>query len=207
MIYLVSVADSTESALKVAVKNVDGSICITMGAREKEFDLSPLKAGSIFNIKGIEYIVLEQFANKQTAIIHKELLSNSCAFYSGKNHIRNDWRASDIRRFLNGEYLKVLDTAFGRGRIIEHTVDLLSMDGLDDYGSSNDRVSLLTFDQYRKYRKVLGNLYKKWWLTTPDSTLSGESNLYAQYVNDLGDVRCARCDNIMGIRPFFIVQS
>ena len=51
---------------------------------------------------------------------------------------------------------------------------MLSLDGLEDYGTSIDDISLLTVNEYRKYRKILGsNLDNWWWLITPDSTPSG----------------------------------
>lgn len=62
---------------------------------------------------------------------------------------------------MNGKYLERIEKAFGQNRIIEHTVNLLSMDGTDEYGTSTDKVSLLTIDQYRKYR---GKFLVKIWI-------------------------------------------
>ena len=129
-----------------------------------------LKSGETFKVNKVECIVLEQLGRNQTAVIRKELLEDKKKFDSNNNN----WRISSIRGFLNGEYLEEIENVFGKDRIVEHTVDLLSLDGLDDYGTSNDKVSLLTIDQYRKYRKVLGeNLDNLWWLLTPNSTLRG----------------------------------
>ncbi|WP_342759498.1 DUF6273 domain-containing protein [Kineothrix sedimenti] len=163
--------------------------------------LSSVKPGDIINDK---YIVLEHFESGATAVIRKELLEKTMDFGDSNN----DWRSSNVRNYLNNEYLKDVEKEFGADSIVEHMVDLLSMDGLDDYGSSRDKISLLTIDQYRKYRKILGdNMKNWWWLATPDSTPSGWSTGYVRCVDSSGGV-CYDgyiCDG--GVRPFFILKS
>ena len=199
----INVINKAEKDLNVTVNNVGGNIQIII-TKKADTDLLALKAGETFNVNDVEYIVLEQLDGNQTAIIRKELLEDEMEFDSDNN----DWRTSSIRGFLNGEYLEEIRKAFGKERIVEHTVDLLSLDGLDDYGTSNDKVSLLTIDQYRKYRKVLGgNLDDWWWLITPDSTSSGESASYVLYVFSCGGVGYRDCVGGKGVRPFFILQS
>lgn len=84
---------------------------------------------------------------------------------------------------------------------------MLSLDGLDDYGISNDKVSLFTIDQYRKYRKVLVGDSGGWWLITPDSTPSGQSDSCVLYIDTDCCVSYFSCDRDLGVRPFFILQS
>lgn len=200
----VNVINKAENDLNVVVNNIDGGIQIIINTKKNEIDLLALKAGEIFKVDSVEYIVLEQLANNQTAIIRKELLEDTMEFDSDNNN----WKTSNIRKFLNEEYLEEIEKVFGKDRIVEHTVDLLSMDGLDDYGTSVDKVSLLTIDQYRKYRKVLGNnLDNWWWLITPDSTSSDASSRYVQCVLSDGCVDYCGCGFDVGVRPFFILQS
>lgn len=201
----VEVINRAEKDLSVIVNNVDGNIQIIIDKKNDTIDLLSLKAGEIFSIDNIEYIVLEQLANQQTAVIKKELLEDTMKFDSNNNN----WKTSSVRKLLNKEYLEKIEKAFGSDRIVEHTVDLLSLDGLDDYGISTDKVSLLTIDQYRKYRKVLGaNLNKPWWLVTPDSTSSGYSSSYVRFVCSGGGVGYCGCGwGALGVRPFFIIQS
>lgn len=199
----VNVINKAEKDLDVTVNNVDGNIQIIINTKA-DTDLLALKVGETFKVNDVEYIVLEQLDGNQTAIIRKELLEDKREFDSDNN----DWRTSSIREFLNGEYLKEIENAFGKDRIVEHTIDLLSLDGLDDYGTSNDKVSLLTIDQYRKYRKVLGeNMDNWWWLVTPDSTPAGDSTHYVQGVCFGGGVSYGGCGYSGGVRPFFILQS
>ena len=199
----VNVINKAENDLNVTVNNVGGEIQIII-EQKSNIDLLSLKAGDTFKVN-VEYIVLEQFVGNKTAIIRKELLKDTMAF-DGDN---NNWKTSDIREFLNKDYLEEIKEAFGKDKIVEHTVDLLSLDGLDDYGTSTDKVSLLTIDQYRKYRKVIGgNLDNYWWLVTPDSTSSDSSAHCVRCVRSFGRVGCGGCRwDDSGVRPFFILQS
>lgn len=200
----VNIINKAENELDVVINNIDGSIQIIIDTKKNEIDLLALKAGEMFKVDDVEYIVLEQLDGNQTAIIRKDLLENTMKFDSDDNN----WKTSSMREFLNNKYLEEIEKAFGKDRIVEHTIDLLSMDGLDDYGISIDKVSLLTIDQYRKYRKVLGkNINNWWWLITPDSTSSGWSARCVRYVNSDGFVGYGGCDYDGGVRPFFILKS
>lgn len=199
----IHVINNAGKDLDVIVNNTNGNIQIIINTKKSDIDLLALKAKNIFSVNNVEYIVLEQLSGNKTAVIRKELLGNNMKF--GDN---NNWKTSDVRRKLNGEYLREIEEAFGKDRIVEHTVDLLSLDGLDDYGTSVDKVSLLTIDQYRKYRKILGdNMKYPWWLVTPDSIPSGHPSNCVQCVGSNGDVGCCDFDYDGGVRPFFIIQS
>lgn len=202
----VNVINKAEKDLNITINNLeDGTIQIIINPLKKNIDLLSLNQGDIFVENGVEYIVLEQLENNQTAVIRKELLNDTMKFDSDNNN----WCTSSIRKFLNEKYIEELENVFGEKRIVEHSVNLLSLDGLDDYGTSNDKVSLLTIDLYRKYRKFLGNnMDNSWWLATPDSTVSGYGASYVQCVDSDGCVGCNDCEWIDGgVRPFFILQS
>lgn len=163
--------------------------------------LSSVKVGDVINDR---YIVLEHFEDGTTAVIRKDLLADTMEF----GDCNNDWRESNIRKYLNSDYLKEIEKEFGVDNIVEHTTNLLSMDGLDDYGTCRDRIRLLDIDQYRKYRKVLGkNMDNWWWLLTPDSTPSGWSARYVRYVDGSGRVGCLGYVYSGSVRPFCILKS
>lgn len=200
----VNVINKAEKDLNVTVSNVDGSIQVIISSKKSDVNILALNAGDTFNVDGVEYIVLEQLDRNQTAIIRKELLEDEKEFDSNDNN----WKTSSIRNFLNEEYLKEIEKSFGKDKIVEHTVDLLSLDGLNDYGTSTDKVSMLTIDQYRKYRKVLGeNMDNWWWLITPNSTSSGWSTHCVRCVHSDGYVGYGGCGCDGGVRPFFILKS
>lgn len=198
----VNVINNVGKDVLITVNNKDGNTQIIIDLANNKVELSTLLPGDTFKSNDVEYIVLEQFENGTTGIITKELLKDSMKFDSDNNN----WKTSNIRRKLNEEYLNEL--VFGEENIVEHTVDLLSLDGLNDYGTSKDKISLLTIDQYRKYRKILGEDKDNWWwLSTPNSTPTGYSSDFVQYVNSNGDVDCGWCGGVGGVRPFFILKS
>ena len=200
----VNVINNAGKDVVVTVNKENGNTKIVIDLAGNRVELSTLKPGEVFRSNNVEYIVLEQLENGSTAVIRKELLEDTMKFDSDNNN----WKISSIRRYLNGDYLKELNDVFGEDNIIEHTVNLLSLDGLDDYGISTDKVSLLNIDQYRKYRRVIGeNKDKWWWLLTPDSTPIGCGSGDVQCVRSDGDVDYDWCDNSGAVRPFFILKS
>lgn len=179
----VNVINKAGKEIVVTVNSKDGNTQIVIDLASNKIELSTLKAGDVFKMNDVEYIVLEQLNNDITVVIRKNFLEDEMKF----DDDNNNWKESSIRKFLNEDYLKKLCESFGENNIVEHTVNLLSLDGLDDYGTSIDKVSLLTIDQYRKYRKVIGeNKDTWWWLSTPDSTPSGYGADYVQYVGSNG---------------------
>lgn len=170
--------------------------------------LSSVKPGQVIkNAIGIEYIVLEHLDNGSTRIIRKDLLPERMKF----DDDNNNFSTSSLNKYLNDKYYREeVIPGFGDGTVVVHNVDLLSLDGLDDYGTCDTKVGLLTIDDYRRYRKncLKENMDSWWWLSTPDSTPSGYGGGYVQYVGGGGDVsyRGCGCWN-GGVRPDFALQS
>ncbi len=185
--------------VKVEVNN--GEIIITWIKSDKK--LSDLKAGDIFkDSNGTDYIVCEQFKNGITTVIRRYLLDEKMKFGD-----TNDWRKSDIREFLNGEYLKELEEQFGKDNIVEFERDLISLDGYDDYDKCRDKVSIMSVIDYMKYHKYIGNCENWYWLLTPDSTSSGYGDGGVRYADSNGRVVCGSFGYDRSVRPFFILKS
>lgn len=81
------------------------------------------------------------------------------------------------------------------------------MDGQTEYGHCKDRISLLTVDEYRKYRKLLPNMPKWWWLITPWSTPVNDYSTTIAIVSPSGDVGNYFYINDIGVRPVCIFSS
>lgn len=130
-------------------------------------------------------------------------LEDSAQF--GKN---NDYRSSYIREKLNNcELAKNLKVEFG-DRLVPISTNLLSLDGLDDYGAAeSDILALPTVDLYREYRKNIPCADGWWWLATPNSTPSGCCSGYVQVVDSNGNVGCGFSGGCYGVRPFCIIKS
>lgn len=198
----VNVINKAKEKVNVEVNEINGSIQIVIDVPPAGKELSSLKPGEVFNKNGTEYIVCEHFENGSTAIIRKECLEDGMEFGD-----TNNWAESGIRKFLNGQYLKNISDDFGRDNILDHEVDLLSLDGYDDYGRTTDKVSVLTVDKYRKYHKFIGNIDRWNWLATPDSTPSGTGASGVQVVDGSGYVDWHYSDCCYGVRPFFLLKS
>lgn len=119
----------------------------------------------------------------------------------------NDWRTSNIRKYLNEEFLKKMESEIGTGILIEFERNLLSLDGQTEYGTCDDKVSLLTVDEYRKYRKFIPNTDDWFWLISPLSTpCNGFKNSVA-VVAPSGNLNGGSCRGSLGVRPFCIFSS
>lgn len=119
----------------------------------------------------------------------------------------NDWRNSELRSYLNEAYLQKLEAEVGAENIIPFERDLLSLDGQTEYGSYEDKVSLLTVDEYRKYRSLLQNTGAWWWLITPWSTPCNGYHYTVAVVAPSGLIYGYDCNDYVGVRPFCIFNS
>lgn len=162
-------------------------------------ELRSCKEGSTVKIGAQEWQVLRHLENGGTFCIRKELLDNYRAFDRDNC---NDWKKSSLREYLNREYMEKLLSKIqadeGVEIILDTTQDLTTDDGLKDYGSSTDKVVLLTCEQYRKYRHLFDKLDDWWWLITADSTI----NHYARIVYTGGSLgNNNACSGYGGVRP------
>lgn len=147
-----------------------------------------------------KYVVVNRYVNGDTCIIRKETIKN---MEFGET---NNYSKSDLRKYLNTEYLKEIMNEFGEIEL--HTVDMLSMDGDDSYGKCKDLVSAMTFDRWRKYHKYIGNADCMEWLSTPNQTEKSNDTCCVRIVGSDGDVCCSDCGwGGGGVRPFFILKS
>ena len=128
--------------------------------------------------------------------------------YTEKFGDSNDWRESPLRNKLNNELYQKIVEELGADSLITIQTDLLSYDGLSDYGKCEDMCSLLTHDLYRNNRENIKNFEQYFWTCTPDSTPSGRGASYVRCVYSDGYVDCNHCDwSDRGVRPFFILKS
>lgn len=204
----VKIINKTRGKVNVGIEKINGNIQVIIDVSSKkeslitkERKLSMFAPGDVFEKNGVKYIVCEHLNSDFTAVVRKECLKECMKFGD-----INNWAKSDVRKFLNNEYLKNISVVFGWDNILPHEVDLLSLDGYDDYGKTIDKVSVLTIDRYRKYHKIIGNTRDNW-LSTPDSTPSGIGNYCVQHANNGGDINWNLSYSYSGVRPFFILKS
>lgn len=120
----------------------------------------------------------------------------------------NNWENSDLRDYLNEGFLEKIAAEIGLENIVPFERDLLSLDGQTEYGKCEDKVSLLTVDEYRKYRNLIPNTKDYWWwLVSPWSTPCNDYKRAVAVVSSAGDIRRNICDGNFGVRPVCIFSS
>ena len=164
--------------------------------------LSDIPSEETFKIGKYECIVLEK-SGDTTAVILKSLLRESEKF--GDN---NNYDGSDVDKICN-RFAEEIADIIGEENIVEHTIDLTSDDGLDDYGKIKRKMSLLTCAQYRRYVRILDKhkTDKWWWLATPYSTSAHDNVSWTKCVSPRGNIGNVNRNISGGVRPFCILKS
>ena len=158
--------------------------------------------GKVIELAGMDWLILDKTEKGYFAILNgfdeKERTFDSTS---------NNWITSKLRNELNARFLKKITDELGKDAVIEFDRDLLSMDGQTEYGHCKDKISFLTVDEYRKYRKLLTNMDKWWWLLTPWSTPVNDFSTTNTVVSPSGDVVRNYCFSVNGVRPACIFSS
>ena len=118
----------------------------------------------------------------------------------------NDWRKSTLRKYLNSDYMDELTPVF-KDALIKFKRDLTSDDGMTDYGTCEDYVSLISDDEYRKYRYQISNKDHSWWTLTPYSCLSSSSNSARYVISDGSRGNNGAGGGYIGVSPAFVLSS
>lgn len=164
--------------------------------------LAEIKIGELFKVADIEFI---KFAdeNGNTVAVARESVFNSTF---GNN---NNFATSRIKSRLESEILPKIEKSIGAENIVEHQVDLLSLDGDDKWGKVKCKISIPTFDFYRHNVKMFDKykLGKWWWLSTPDTTTKHYTDDWAVGVSPHGSFGSYYCCYSGWVRPFIIFVS
>lgn len=120
----------------------------------------------------------------------------------------SNWENSNLRDYLNEEFLEKIAAEIGLENIVPFERNLLSLDGQTEYGKCEDKVSLLTVDEYRKYRSLIPNTKDYWWwLVSPWSTPCNDYKRTVAVVSSAGNIINFSCSNDGGVRPVCIFSS
>ena len=158
--------------------------------------------GKVIELAGMDWLILDKTEKGYFAILNgfdeKERTFDSTS---------NNWITSKLRNELNARFLKKITDELGKDAVIEFDRDLLSMDGQTEYGHCKDKISFLTVDEYRKYRKLLPNIDKWWWLLTPWSTPVNDFSTTITVVSPSGVIISDDYCDLNGVRPVCIFSS
>lgn len=158
--------------------------------------------GKAIELAGMEWLILDKTENGYFAILN-DFDGKPRSFDSDSNN----WISSKLRKELNTNFLKKITDELGETAVVEFDRDLLSLDGQTEYGHCKDKISILTVDEYRKYRKFLPNMGGWWWLLTPWSTPANDYSTTIAVVSPWGCVGRSLYGNGVGVRPVCIFSS
>ena len=171
-------------------------------AEYKKQHMEKPEIGKTVEIAGMEWMILDKTEKGYFAVLNG---------FDGKERTfdsdSNNWISSRLREELNTKFLKKISDELGEDAVIGFDRDLLSLDGQTEYGHCEDKISLLTVDEYRKYRKLLPNMSKWWWLITPWSTPVNDYNSTLTVVSPSGYFSIDGCSYSGGVRPVCIFSS
>ena len=164
--------------------------------------LAEIKIGQTFKIADIEFI---KFADESG---HTIAVAKDSAFDSqfGDN---NNFSESRVKSRLESEILPKITEAVGAENIVEHEVDLLSLDGDDKWGKAKCKISIPTFDFYRHNVKIFDKYpMADWWrLATPYTTTKHYNDYWVLCVSPRGSICYRNYNDVYGVRPFMIFVS
>lgn len=194
-------ANLTMKVLQEQINELRNEVAILKATSKANKIPSGLKVGDTFELAGLTWTILDITEDGYKCIAGQ--LEDSMIF----DNASNDWKSSSLRKYLNEDFFNRLASEIGEENVIPFERDLLSLDGQTEYGSCEDKISLLTVDEYRKYRKLIPNTNFWWWLITPWSTPCNGYEKLVAVVSPSGHVSNDYCNCDFGVRPVCIFSS
>lgn len=172
--------------------------------KNSKVELATLIPGEVFKIGEHDFIVLEQ-SNSQTAVISKELMIENKVFDDSSR----DYKKSSLKKLIESEIQSMLEAEVGADNIVEHEVDLISVDMQSEFGTCRCKVRPITFNEARKYNDLLVNkkLSDWYWTCTPWSTEERGWKYPVAVVSLSGFISYGYYSDGGGVRPFCILKS
>lgn len=192
----------TMKSLQEQINELRNEVAVLKAVEKTRKIPAGLSTGDTFGLAGLTWTILDITDKGYMCLADR--LENSMKFDSESNN----WIGSQLREYLNTEFIEKITNEIGEENIISFNRNLFSLDGQNEYGNCEDKVSLLTIDDYRKYRRFIPNTYNYWWWTcTPWSTKRNGYKSSVAVVSPTGNFDRNRCDCNGGVRPFCIFSS
>lgn len=166
--------------------------------------LSTLRPGETFKIGEHVFIVLKQ-EKGQTKVISKEEMARHVQFDDSSR----DYNVSSLKKLIENTIQPIIEALVGAENIIEHTVDLTSVDMQSEFCAVTCKVRPITFDEAREFNDLLvnGELLDSWWTLTPWSTEERGWKYSLAVVRPYGRIFSYCCFSSFGVRPVCILKS
>ena len=172
--------------------------------RADKVQLSTLNPGEVFKIGEHDFIVLEH-KQEQTLVISKGFMAEDKRFDSNTR----DYNNSSLKKLIESDIQPIIENEVGADNLVEHEVDLTSVDVQNEFGTCRCKIRPITFDEARKYNDLLVNkeLNDWWWTCTPWSTKERGWEYSIAVVSSSGVFGLRGCGGFGGVRPFCILKS
>ena len=166
--------------------------------------LSTLNPGDVFKIGEHDFIVLMQ-CREETEVISKGFMAENVKF----DEDSRNYKESNLKKVIENQIQPFIEKEVGSKSLIEHEVDLTSVDMQDEFGGFKCKVRPITFDEARLYNNLLvnKNLNDWWWTCTPWSTEDRGWEYSIAVVAPTGNIYRSGCNGCNGVRPFCILKS
>lgn len=171
--------------------------------KANKVQLSVLNPGDAFKVGEHDFIVLDH-CNGTTKVISKDFMAEDIF-----DEDTRDYNKSNLKKIIENDIQPIIEDELGADNIIEHTVDLTSVDMQHEFEPCTCKVRPITFDEARKYNDLIANknLNDWWWTCTPWSTESRNWKYAIAVVAPSGNVSLDDCNIDLGVRPVCILKS
>ena len=173
--------------------------------RKNKVELSTLAPGDVFEIGKNDFIVLEQM-DFGTKVISKDFMAENIVYDENSR----DYNESNLKKVIEDEIQPIIESEVEKNNLVEHTVELTSVDMQHEFDDCKCKVRPITFDEARKYNNLLPNkeLDDWWWTCTPWSIKERGWSYSIAIVSSAGVISSNSCtSNRGGVRPVCILKS
>lgn len=172
--------------------------------RKNKVELSTLAPGDVFEIGKNDFIVLEQMSF-ETKVISKDFMTENIVY----DEDSRDYNESNLKKVIEDKIQPIIESEVGENNLVEHTVELTSVDMQHEFDDCKCKVRPITFDEARKYNNLLPNkeLDDWWWTCTPWSTAERGWDYSMAVVSSAGNFNYDYCNDVIGVRPVCILKS
>jgi hypothetical protein len=170
----------------------------------KKVRLSELNPGDVFKIGENDFIVLEHHYDT-TTVISKGFMAENVVF----DEDTRDYNKSNLKKAIENEIQPIIESEVGSQNLVEHEVELTSVDMQHEFCNCSCKVRPITFDEAREYNNLLADksLDDWWWTCTPWSTADRGMKYSIAVVSPSGCIGRNRCNGSDGVRPVCIFSS
>lgn len=141
----------------------------------------------------------------ESKVISKDFMAENIVY----DEDSRDYNKSNLKKVIEDEIQPIIESEVGENNLVEHTVELTSVDMQHEFDDCKCKVRPITFDEARKYNNLLSSkeLDDWWWTCTSWSTAERGWTRSIAVVSSAGSVDNYCCVNGGGVRPVCILKS